>query len=87
MFREPNAALWWVAGGAGVMLGLVLLPGRREWGVADLLARALPDIAARAVSPSEGWTPADLSVQFEAETITVLVAAPTQLRALLPMAR
>jgi Ca2+-transporting ATPase len=24
MFREPNAALWWVAGGAGVMLGLVL---------------------------------------------------------------
>ncbi len=24
MFREPNAALWWVVGGAGVMLGLVL---------------------------------------------------------------
>jgi len=24
MFREPNAALWWVVGGATVMLGLVL---------------------------------------------------------------
>jgi Ca2+-transporting ATPase len=24
MFREPNAALWWVVCGAGAMLGLVL---------------------------------------------------------------
>jgi len=31
MFREPNAALWWVVGGATVMLGLVLnIPALRE---------------------------------------------------------
>ncbi len=31
MFREPNAALWWVVGGAGAMLGLVLnVPVLRE---------------------------------------------------------
>ena len=31
MFREPNAALWWVVCGAGVMLGLVLsVPALRD---------------------------------------------------------
>lgn len=64
-------------------VALVLLPGRREQGVADLLARALPDIKARASCPPEGWTPADLPTLLNAEAVSVLVAAPTQLRALL----
>jgi len=68
-------------------VALVLLPGRREQGVADLLARALPDIKARALCPPEGWTPADLPALLKAEAVSVLVAAPTQLRALLGHAK
>jgi len=62
---------------------LVLLPGRREWGVADLLARALPDIGARAVLPPEAWTVAELPDVMAGNAVTCLIAAPTQLRALL----
>jgi len=62
---------------------LVLLPGRREWGVADLLSRALPDIGARAVLPPEDWTPEMLPALIAAESVTSLVAAPTQLERLL----
>lgn len=62
---------------------LVLLPGRTAWGVADLLARALPDIKARAVLPPEHWTPADLPPLLAAQNVAVLVAAPAQLAALL----
>lgn len=62
---------------------LVLLPGRREWGVADLLARALPQLEARPVLAPESWTPEDLPALMAAEGVSVLVAAPTQLRRLL----
>lgn len=62
---------------------LVLLPGRREWGVADLLARALPDIGARAVLPPEAWTAAELPEILAGNAVTCLIAAPTQLRTLL----
>lgn len=66
---------------------LVLLPGRREWGVADLLARALPQLGARPVLAPEGWTPEDLparlSEQLAEGGVSVLVAAPSQLRRLL----
>jgi phenylacetate-coenzyme A ligase PaaK-like adenylate-forming protein len=61
---------------------LVLLPGRTDWGVADLLARALPRIGARAVLPSPGWTPDDLPALL-GEGVRTLVAAPTHLRRLL----
>jgi len=64
---------------------LVLLPGRREWGVADLLARALPRIGARAVAPPEAWTADDLPELLHKEGITSLIAAPTQLRRLLKL--
>lgn len=94
LFSEADLArtLEFFAVGMSTLAGpgdaaLVLLPGRREWGVADLLARALPKIGARAVAPPEDWTLADLSVQLEAGTVSVLVAAPTQLRALLANAR
>ncbi|MDO9632445.1 MAG: AMP-binding protein, partial [Humidesulfovibrio sp.] len=74
--------------GMGTLAGpgdavLVLLPGRRDQGVADLLSRALPGIGARAVLPAEGWTPADLPGLLEAEAVTCLIAAPAQLLALL----
>ncbi len=62
---------------------LVLLPGRREQGVADLLTRALPALGARAVIPPENWTPADLATVFQSQGVTSLVAAPRQLLALL----
>jgi phenylacetate-coenzyme A ligase PaaK-like adenylate-forming protein len=62
---------------------LVLLPGRREWGVTDLLARALPDIGARAVLPPETWTAAELPEVMGKNAVTCLIAAPSQLRALL----
>lgn len=62
---------------------LVLLPGRRPDGVADLLARSLPDIGARAVLPPEGWD-AEVLVELMAEQgATRLVAAPSQARVLL----
>lgn len=66
---------------------LVLLPGRREWGVADLLARALPDIGACAVLPPEAWTAAELPDVMTGNAVTCLIAAPTQLRALLDAPR
>jgi phenylacetate-CoA ligase len=62
---------------------LVLLPGRREWGVTDLLARALPDIGARAVLPPEAWTAVELPEVIARDAVTCLIAAPTQLRTLL----
>lgn len=76
--------------GMGTLAGpgdavLVLLPGRREWGVADLLVRALPGIGARAVLPPEPWAPAELPEVMAAQGVTCLVAAPTQLRALLAL--
>lgn len=62
---------------------LVLLPGRRPDGVADLLARALPRIGARAVLPPEDWN-ADTLVRLLAEEgVTRLMAAPSQVRVLL----
>jgi len=74
--------------GMGTLAGpgdavLVLLPGRRDQGVADLLSRALPGLGARAVLPPEGWTPALLPGLLEAEAVTCLIAAPAQLLALL----
>jgi phenylacetate-coenzyme A ligase PaaK-like adenylate-forming protein len=64
---------------------LVLLPGRREHGVTDLLARALPNIGARSVLPAEGWTPETLPAVLAEEKATVLVAAPAHLQALLAL--
>jgi phenylacetate-CoA ligase len=76
---------------------LVLLPGRSEWGVADLLARALPRLGledgrtdsqadgARAVLPPKDWTPENLPPLIEAEAVTCLIAAPTQFRRLLSL--
>ena len=75
---------------------LVLLPGRREHGVADLLRRALPRIGAQAVlppqqegSPACAWNAGGLAELLAQHAATCLVAAPTQLRALLehPQAR
>ncbi len=90
LFSEADLArtLDFFCVGMGTLAGLddaalVLLPGRRDQGVADLLSRALPGLGARAVLPSEGWTPADLSGLLEAGAATCLIAAPTQLRALL----
>ncbi len=65
---------------------LVLLPSRRDLGVADLLSRALPHLGARAVHPAEGWTPADLPALISDQGVSVLVAAPAQLRTLLDQA-
>jgi len=62
---------------------LVLLPGRRENGVADLLARALPEFGARAVLPPEGLALAELPAFAASVGVAVLVAAPAQLRRLL----
>lgn len=62
---------------------LVLLPGRRQWGVADLLASALPEIKARAVLPQENWVPADFPALLAGASAGCLVAAPGQLSALL----
>lgn len=62
-------------------VALVLLPGRREWGVADLLARALPRIGAAALAAPEGWTPADVPGLLREGGAKVLVAAPGQLAA------
>jgi len=62
---------------------LVLLPGRRPDGVADLLARALPRIGARAVLPPENWDPDLLTGLLVSENVTRLVAAPSQVRILL----
>jgi len=64
---------------------LVLLPGRHEWGVADLLCRALPAIGARAVLPPEAWTPESLPFLIEARGVTCLVAAPRQLAKILAL--
>jgi phenylacetate-coenzyme A ligase PaaK-like adenylate-forming protein len=64
---------------------LVLLPGRREHGVADLLSRALPEIGARAVLPPEEWTPEALPELVAAQGVTCLVAAPAQLSRLLEL--
>lgn len=64
---------------------LLLLPGRREWGVTDLLRRALPDIGARAVLPPEGWTPEELPQLLRSAHIDCMVAAPVQLRRLLTL--
>lgn len=64
-------------------VALVLLPGRRDWGVADLLARALPEIGARAAAAPEGWTPESVPDILAAAGANVLVAAPTQLARLL----
>jgi len=74
--------------GMGTLAGpgdvvLVLLPGRREHGVADLLARALPEIGARAAQPPEGWPPAAFPALLAETSATCLVAAPRQLSALL----
>jgi len=89
-FSEPDLArtLQFFAVGMSTLAGpgdgvLVLLPGRREWGVADLLVRALPDIGARAVLPPEAWTAAELPEVMAGNAVTCLIAAPTQLRALL----
>lgn len=70
--------------GAGDVI-LVLLPGRRDWGVADLLSRALPHIGARCVLPPEEDPYAPLPVLMQAEGVTTLVAAPTQLERLLAL--
>jgi len=64
---------------------LVLLPGRREFGVADLLSRALPEIGAHAVLPPEGWTAEELPDLIAASGVTTLIAAPTQLARLLEL--
>lgn len=67
---------------------LVLLPGRKPWGVCDLLLRALPDIGVQALAAPEApeaWTPQDIPGIIAAHGVTVLVAAPTQLRALLAL--
>lgn len=62
-------------------VALVLLPGRRQWGVADLLARALPRIGATSLAAPEGWTPADVPGLIRDLGARVLVAAPAQLAA------
>jgi len=64
---------------------LVLLPGRRQWGVADLLALALPGIGARAVLPREDWSAASLPGLMHAEAVTCIIAAPVQLSRLLTL--
>ncbi len=74
--------------GMGTLCGhgdavLVLLPGRRPDGVADLLARSLPEIGARAVLPPQDWTPDLLADLLRREAVTRLVAAPSQARVLL----
>lgn len=66
-------------------VALVLLPGRREWGVADLLARALPQIGATALAAPEDWSPAELPSLLRENGARVLVAAPAQLSALLEL--
>ena len=89
-FSEPDLArtIEFFAVGMSTLAGpgdgvLVLLPGRREWGVADLLARALPGIGARAVLPPQAWTAAALPEVMAGNAVSCLIAAPTQLRALL----
>lgn len=66
-------------------VALVLLPGRRDWGVADLLARALPQIGARALPALDDWTPQSVPEMIVEAGATVLVAAPTQLARLLTL--
>ena len=66
---------------------LVLLPGRNDNGVADLLSRALPSLGARAVLPplpaSGTWSLDGLPQLLADEEVTVLVAAPRQLQQVL----
>jgi phenylacetate-coenzyme A ligase PaaK-like adenylate-forming protein len=66
-------------------VALVLLPGRRENGVGDLLARALPEFGARAVAAPEGLPPGGVPAFVAAQGACVLVAAPSQLRRLLAL--
>ncbi|MHC1751178.1 DVU_1553 family AMP-dependent CoA ligase [Humidesulfovibrio sp.] len=66
-------------------VALVLLPGRRNWGVADLLARALPKIDALALPAPEDWTPETLPDILSRAAANVLVAAPAQLSRLLDL--
>ncbi|OIO00943.1 MAG: hypothetical protein AUJ49_08875 [Desulfovibrionaceae bacterium CG1_02_65_16] len=68
--------------GAGDTI-LVLLPGRREHGVADLLTKALPDMHAHVVLPPEQYTPETLPDLVAGAHVTTLIAAPTQLAGLL----
>lgn len=70
-----------LVGGGDVVL--VLLPGRSENGVADLLARALPDIGARAVLASGDWPPGRMAAVLHDAGASCLVAAPSQLERLL----
>jgi len=86
--EDIEATLDFFAVGMSTLAGagdavLVLLPGRRPDGVADLLARALPRIASRAVLPPESWTAGDLVRLMKREGVTRMVAAPSQLRGLL----
>jgi len=64
---------------------LVLLPGRRAFGVADLLTRALPEIGAHAVLPPETWTAEELPGLVAASGVTTLIAAPSQFAQMLKL--
>jgi phenylacetate-CoA ligase len=66
-------------------VALVLLPGRRPWGVADLLEQALPRFGGRALAAPEDWTPDSLPWLMTAQGVSTLVAAPTQLARLLTL--
>jgi len=62
---------------------LILLPGRRPDGAADLLARALPDIGVRAVLAPEGCPDKDLPEIVRRESVTCLAVLATRLQRLL----
>ncbi|MES9995606.1 DVU_1553 family AMP-dependent CoA ligase [Desulfovibrio aminophilus] len=86
--EDLEATLDFFAVGISTLVGdgdvaLVLLPGRRPEGVADLLSRALPRIGAQAVLPPEPWTPGELARLLERADVTRMVAAPAQMRKLL----
>ena len=62
---------------------LILLPGRRTDGAADLLARALSGIGVRAVLSREGSPDEDLPEIIDREKVTCLAVLASRLRALL----
>jgi phenylacetate-CoA ligase len=62
---------------------LILIPGRRPDGAADLLARALQDIGVRAVTAPQPCSPKEAAVLIRREEITCLAMLASHLRSLL----